>query len=74
MYGMSVSVCSDAMVAGAPYADFTAEDSGSIYINNLVDEGCGDDSDLWSRDTSPPSYYPTYFPSYYPTTDVRRKP
>ena len=71
MYGKSVSVCSTAMVAGAPYADFTAEDSGSIYINNIVDEGCGGD-DLQRQNTSPPSYYPTYYPTYIPTIDERR--
>lgn len=54
-FGQSVAVSSNAMVTGAPKADFAGVDSGSIYINNIVKEGCGGGSTT----TELPSYFPT---------------
>lgn len=64
MFGQSVAVSSTAIVTGVPRTDHstgTAQDSGSIYINTIIDEGCG-------SSTSDPTITPTYFPSYNPTT------
>ena len=60
LFGQSVAVSSNAMVTGVPQADVTVDNSGSIFINIIGSEGCGDSG---QQVTKSPSYFPTYNPT-----------
>ena len=66
-FGQSVAVSSNAMVTGAPNADITVDNSGSIFINNIISDCVSLVSAAEDSITEPPSYYPTYYPFYFPT-------
>ena len=53
LYGRSVGVSLDALAVGAPENDLAAEDSGSVYIYDVIVDNC-----IQTPATSPPSSAP----------------
>lgn len=53
LYGRSVGVSLDALAVGAPGNDLAAEDSGSVYIYDVIVDNC-----IKTPASSPPSAAP----------------